>query len=83
MAFEINQKIHWSAKPGTITAIEAGKRGKTVLTVVLDSGRVAKIDARAVDAEIAFAPAEPITAAALRADKTAARRVFLPWHMQR
>jgi hypothetical protein len=56
--YQINQRVWFSAAPGTVTEIVAGRRGTTLYRATLDSGRVVLTDQ--FDAEIEFAPAQPI-----------------------
>lgn len=48
-SFSTGQKVTFSAQPGTIISIEAGKRGLTLATIRLNCGRVIKTDTRLLE----------------------------------
>jgi hypothetical protein len=58
--FPINSTVYVSAEKGRVLAVEAGKRGKTLVTVEFANGRIAKFDSRSVSVPIEFEP--PCTA---------------------
>ncbi len=47
--FPINSTVIFSAQKGRVLAVEAGKRGRVLLTVHLQDGRTVKLDSRSVE----------------------------------
>lgn len=54
--FSPGQTVYVSAQKATIMSVEAGKRGRTMVTVELESGRAMKVDSRSVELPPEFAP---------------------------
>lgn len=49
MNFSIGQKVTFSAQNGEILSLEAGKRGRVLATIRLETGRVLKTDTRMIE----------------------------------
>ena len=56
MNLPINSTVYYSGQKGRVLAVEAGKRGRTLIQVELESGRVVKLDSRFVEGLPEFAP---------------------------